>query len=633
LCFNLETLLFESITSVLPIGIEGPKVLAIDHLVYIMGGGLPGNERGIEDRMFLFNAESDSLEILSSKLPEKYMGFVPCLIEDNILLIGGYYIDTASYTNEIWRLSLSDHSLTRVGSSLDMELQADNYIIKDNFLLSYSFKDSDGQNNSLISVDLDTFGITIHQLNYLPETRRCFALVHDDFHSYVIGGGIDPFWYYGIRSVFQLYLSFPDSNMILEEKFSQDSWETTNSQIFSHNPSNRTLSWSFEDTFQSCSKPFDRVTKPGDLLEVEVKYSNHYDPNSRQVIFSGFTDNISNYPVNNSYTRPIKNFIGITIRNNIQNVEIKTLVLKDTTLRTVLKFQIPNVTHLARFQVWIFNNSHYYQTFTLDGNVIAEGLVPEDLTGMPLKAIGVWNQNTGPEELQGQFNGANNFLRYQEEVSEPHNSDWSSENIPSFVSPKTTSALTPILLIFVFLLTVILILGILIEETTYGVQFRKNIPEGFPTDLVPSYLHSLYNKLKVSFTRLDLISKGFILKNGSSSEVSNSVANDLLQYHYTQRQTISTLEITDFRGITIQILMHLLDFLDRGTYANVIEIDLEIKKSTLSYNLTLLEERGLIQVSNPKLEADQRLKVISITNGGIDVLYCIYTRLDRYFTK
>ncbi|MHA2232691.1 MAG: MarR family transcriptional regulator [Candidatus Hodarchaeales archaeon] len=67
------------------------------------------------------------------------------------------------------------------------------------------------------------------------------------------------------------------------------------------------------------------------------------------------------------------------------------------------------------------------------------------------------------------------------------------------------------------------------------------------------------------------------------------------------------------------------------SYAKSIETTLNLNKSTVSYNLSLLEKENLVERRSEHLEEDQRLKAIVLASGGLDYLYAVFMQLERFF--
>ncbi|MHA2233094.1 MAG: hypothetical protein ACXAB4_11480 [Candidatus Hodarchaeales archaeon] len=80
------------------------------------------------------------------------------------------------------------------------------------------------------------------------------------------------------------------------------------------------------------------------------------------------------------------------------------------------------------------------------------------------------------------------------------------------------------------------------------------------------------------------------------------------------------------------ILIHILDSESSTSYAKSIEAELGLGKSTVSYNLNLLEHESLIKRKIQLLEDDHRLKAIEISTKGFEYLFNVYLKLDQHFT-
>jgi DNA-binding MarR family transcriptional regulator len=99
-------------------------------------------------------------------------------------------------------------------------------------------------------------------------------------------------------------------------------------------------------------------------------------------------------------------------------------------------------------------------------------------------------------------------------------------------------------------------------------------------------------------------------------------------------RVISVLDLvpTKLPSTAIFILLHILNSKDFTSYARFIEAELNLSKSTVSYNLNLLENEALIE-RKTILEEDQRLKAVKICTKGIEYLFAVYLELDRHFTR
>ncbi|MFX0114535.1 MAG: MarR family transcriptional regulator [Candidatus Hodarchaeota archaeon] len=81
----------------------------------------------------------------------------------------------------------------------------------------------------------------------------------------------------------------------------------------------------------------------------------------------------------------------------------------------------------------------------------------------------------------------------------------------------------------------------------------------------------------------------------------------------------------------IFILIYILNSEDFTSYAKSIETDLNLGKSTVSYNLNLLEKEGLIVRRIVSLQDDQRVKAVKVVEKGIMFLFSFYLQLERQF--
>lgn len=127
----------------------------------------------------------------------------------------------------------------------------------------------------------------------------------------------------------------------------------------------------------------------------------------------------------------------------------------------------------------------------------------------------------------------------------------------------------------------------------------------------PSIQHDYYEKLRYAF--IDQ-------KVHTAAEVDSS-----------EPIVITELTPTKLPSTAIFILIHVLNSQAFTSYAKAIENDLNLNKSTVSYNLTLLEKNLLIERKTENLDEDQRLKAIIIGSKGIEYLFSVYLQLEKYF--
>ncbi|MFW9914522.1 MAG: hypothetical protein ACFFGZ_02830 [Candidatus Thorarchaeota archaeon] len=81
----------------------------------------------------------------------------------------------------------------------------------------------------------------------------------------------------------------------------------------------------------------------------------------------------------------------------------------------------------------------------------------------------------------------------------------------------------------------------------------------------------------------------------------------------------------------IFILIQILNSEDFTSYAKSIEENINLSKSTVSYNLALLEKEGLIERKTISLQDDQRVKAVTICEKGFDYLFSFYLQLEGHF--
>ncbi len=81
----------------------------------------------------------------------------------------------------------------------------------------------------------------------------------------------------------------------------------------------------------------------------------------------------------------------------------------------------------------------------------------------------------------------------------------------------------------------------------------------------------------------------------------------------------------------IFILIQILNSEDFTSYAKSVEENINLSKSTVSYNLALLEKEGLIERKTINLQDDQRVKAVTICDKGFDYLFSFYLQLEGHF--
>jgi len=137
---------------------------------------------------------------------------------------------------------------------------------------------------------------------------------------------------------------------------------------------------------------------------------------------------------------------------------------------------------------------------------------------------------------------------------------------------------------------------------SYGSNnFNVSIQAKVDQDSINMNLNYLGEKLAINLSGITSVSNGshFFLFGGTNNSWN----------------ALHSIYIGDFQTFTFQ------------------KLAIELPAPRYGFGVAKIENKVYLIGGVHKLEADQRLKVISITNGGIDVLYCIYTRLDNYFTK
>jgi len=309
------------------------------------------------------------------------------------------------------------------------------------------------------------------------------------------------------------------------------------------------------------------------------------------------------------------------------------------------------MTHCIRLQVWLTNQSYFFQTITVDGEVTALEYIQGNLTGISFVDFAIWNQNISTQDIQGRYTGELLFSRYLENVTSPHIQTWFTVDVqdeeeiilsnPGFFTGMLFLSFFLILLIIVAIASPI-IFKLLIKKkisdeiTGEMVDQMSFIKEDMDVAELKSYPHIsanlrvLYKLLQKAFKQLKVI-----LDELDSEEQSTSVREKRLLSPWTHGKRIRLVE-SDYDGLnstSLDILIYLLENIVQGTFFSVLKAELKLKSSILTNNLNYLEKMNLITRKRTSNNPDLYYIVISITPKGTRVLYQIYCKLGKLFEK
>lgn len=625
-CFDLDTLQFIPVNSKLPIGIEHPETVAVNGIIYIFGGG---NIEGLNRQIFKFDPASDTIRVLDALIPAR-SSVSACWTGSEVLLFGDG--SGTEFNDEIWSFDPESGTIETKTERLPAPLAVSGYVVAGDCIYTLNVRNSSGVFCTVYEINMNTLESRLIEENFLNPTMFYFATGRDDFHFYLFGGALDWHNYWGENSIIQLDFTGIDQDTVLEETFAREDWIVSNESHFNFTRDN-TLAWNTDDGRQYASREFERTTRTRDCLELEVTYREHSDVNTRQAVNAGWTDSTAITRPDVYHNLPAQNFLGITIQHTFARIMLKTMVIKNSALINETSYSLePDTTHVIRFQVWILNSTHFLQTVTLDGWVTATDTVPGDVTGIDVTSLAVWNQNISAGELQGNYSGEFLFARYRENVQQPHLPTWYMLSS----GEGETGNQGNLLPLFIAVLFILLMGGtgaVLVARKTGMFNYLKARQiDDIPRQLVLSSAYTLYKRLDSAFKRLEMIDGNYLTPDQPSAEGNGyQEAGVAAEWSRKELVNLAGYDFTGLSGTSLDILIYLLGHLDRGTYSAVMETDLNLKRSTLSYNLQLLEQKGLISKKNPSIEADQRMKISVITAEGRGLLYQIYAKLKQFF--
>ncbi|MHA1168785.1 MAG: Kelch repeat-containing protein, partial [Candidatus Hodarchaeales archaeon] len=611
LCFNIVTLSLEQVDSTLPIGVERPEVVEIDQKIYIFSG-ITFNV-GFNDQIFKFDPQTDTIETLDTKMPAKIAGTNTHWTGSEVLFYGGFNGETVEVLDTIWAFDPVTRSFIEKEEKLPFPCMTITELITvDNLLYTSSIRNATGHFNVIYEVNLDTFEFKLIQDDYLSSGRYEYMICHDDLHVFLLGGV--PIYVFADNSIIQVDISrLIHEPLLLEPE--RLNWEISHEEDYWFE--NNLLSWHTRPIYSKAMKGFKRVTRENDQLDLEIVYYNHSDVNTRQQVNIGWANNVSSTQLNigQATNCPCSNFIGITMKTSFPKISFTVSIIKEEKYLSIKRYFLEeNNIHYIRLQVKIDNSTHFQRKITVDGLVMVNDAVEGNLMGMEFNTFAIWNQlNTiSDSDFQGEFQGSLSFARYSENIEVPL---------------KSRNLLIEGLAMFIIIILVFSAYMLFITQTRKYYKHSKG-PDEIPSKLIPSTAYKLYCSLDRAFKRLEKISRFYVVNDQPVSDEGGLIE----EWKNKEEIHLPDFDFSQLSGTSLEIMIYLLDYLDHGTYSSVIKEDLELNRSTVAYNIHVLESKGLIIKMDPHPEKDQRMKLISLTATGRGLLYQIYKKLENYFS-
>ncbi|MFX0207755.1 MAG: hypothetical protein ACFFDT_17330, partial [Candidatus Hodarchaeota archaeon] len=270
LCFNLETLQFININSSLPIGIENPRVIPINAKIYIFGGNNPVEQ--VISQIYEYDPEIDRLTTLTVTLPQYLVGFMMHWTGTEILLMGGLYTNNLAFTNEIWQFDPKMKILEKKEQSLPTAFRGAKYLSFGEYIYIFDVFNATGHYSTLFEINTQNFVLARKKEDFLQPDRCDYAIINDDFYTYLFGGNIYPSIYPG-NSIIRIDID--SANIVSKESFDSSGWVVSDTSLFNFDLNKKHLSWKTNNSPQNTTKQFQRITKIKDALELEITYLHH----------------------------------------------------------------------------------------------------------------------------------------------------------------------------------------------------------------------------------------------------------------------------------------------------------------------------------------------------------------------
>lgn len=614
--FNLATYPY-SFTKVgsLPVGLESPKVVRVDNIVYIFGGNDP-YAGALQTHVFEFNLTDNTVTDTNIALPIK----LPTVYYFNgkIYLLGGVDNSKSVNVDTIETFDLITHQL-EVISKLPSNVDISNSLLFNNKIVILAQYNSSYLTNQPQVLDLSTMQYTNYAIPNFSNSSllQNFIILNDgDTNVWYLGGRV-PYSPIITHNIYHLNLNVIFGKEILNSEVTSNQYKLLNNQssfILSQEHEN----FNFGDNYSQLIMPMNATElQYSSSLSMAFKYYSHQDINTRQHIFIGFTSGTPITKVDTFNTVPSANFIGIQLQNSVANnntnyILISARIVKDKTniLHKSFYFE-SNKTHDISFSFSLLNDTSYYYSLTVDGNTFGS-IGNYNLHNILLNSFAVWNENASYLGLQGYFKG-------QLDSYELFNSN-------SFESNQNIKDLLVVTLILNLL--IILLLAYVVRSPRYKYLSTGERPNGLPGTLMNLGIYNLYLALKRAFQKIDQFSIVALEDDTNNLDKTFHQDSDFLKDAETLIFDYNSLE--DMTGLGIKILINLLDYLDHGTYLTNIQLNLGLSRSSFYYTINKLKEKGFITINTTVLD-DQRKKFVVISPKGYALLRLVYTHLDSYF--
>ena len=596
-------------------GLENPQLIRAGQLVYIFGGAnaLVGPQREV----YAFNLTDNSLKDLNIKSPV-YMPTVK-IFDNSIYLIGGSDPQTSAYSQAVYNFNPQTNEFSKVFNA-PFYTDIHNAFLLNNKLIIINRFNSTSFFNNLAVFDFFSQGRSDYNLPSLPDYSLCQSFqsyVTNDMSLYLFGG-IVPRTINRTHDIFKINLTkiFGSDSIVNGLSDSGSDIISNNSAILA---TDNAVNYNFGDTLSSYTKPIDEINlNTNDSLTIVSTYLAHNDPNSRQRVEIGFTSGVPTEPVDFYNTIPSENFIGIQIQNvftNNQNyVSIGAYVVNNNVSllgnRVLYNASMP---HTILFRFTKLNETAFYYNLGVDQTKIG-GIISGNLNNFKLSSFSVWNENNSFLTLEGSYKGEVNSASFIHEVI-----------------PQSNQNLKELLGIILFLnLFLILVLIYIIRAPRFKYIATGTKPEGIPSSLVNLGFYNLYISLKKAFEKLDKLAVVNLEDDTREFDEAFKPKIDFLKV--SDDIFTDELGLEDITGLAMRILIHLLDYLDHGTYLTNVQVSLDISRSSFYYTINKLKDKGFIDYKLG-LNEDQRKKYVVISPKGYNLLKLVYKHLNSYFNS
>lgn len=149
-CFDSENLTISQLNTVLPTALESTRCVAYGNNIYLFGG--QDDSGTYTDKILKFNCETEIITTCAAKLPKGLSGSHCALMEDTILILGGYW------SNSIYLFDCNSETITTLSVKLPENKYMASMGVLDNSVWLYC--GLDGYSNSSNTI-LFTFGMSV----------------------------------------------------------------------------------------------------------------------------------------------------------------------------------------------------------------------------------------------------------------------------------------------------------------------------------------------------------------------------------------------------------------------------------------------------------------------------------------